>query len=237
MKKILILLCVVVVTASSCRWKHIKGSGHIITEDRHVTNAERIHLKGSYNVEITQGAETSVKVVGDDNILPYIVVQNEGGELVIRSKDNINYSTDSDIKVIITTNKLSSIKLSGSGDVNGMNKFTGSERLELGIAGSGNINLNVNTPEIRSDIAGSGSINIKGETASEDVHIAGSGDYNGDELKSENATVKIAGNGDVKVYADVKLDVHVAGSGNIFYKGNPTITQKVIGSGEIKKMD
>lgn len=237
MRKTIVLLCIVLAAATSCRWDHVEGSGNIITEDRHIGFAEKINLKGSYDVEITQGPVTSVKLVGDDNILPHIIIREEGGELVIRSKNHFNYSTESPIKVIIITNKLSSLKVAGSGDITGMNKFTGSDRLTLSIAGSGDIKMEVNTPEVKADIAGSGSITINGETEKESVHIAGSGNFNGDGLKSETASVKIAGNGDVRIFADAKLDISIAGSGSIYYKGNPTITQNVIGSGDVKKMD
>ena len=33
------------------------------------------------------------------------------------------------------------------------------------------------------------------------------------------------------------LDIHIAGSGTVYYKGNPTVKQKVAGSGDIKKLD
>lgn len=237
MKKISFVLALFALLGSSCRWKHIKGNGNITTEERQVTRAERISLSSGINVELTQGPVTAVKLVGDDNILPYIIIREEGDRLVIRTKDNINYSTESEIKVLITTAKLSAVRVAGSGDVTGMSKFAGSDKLDLDVAGSGNIKLEVNTPDIEAEIAGSGNITLVGETQNQRIRIAGNGDYNADGLKSENAKVSIAGNGNVRVFADATLDINIAGSGDIFYKGNPTIKQKVVGSGDVKKID
>jgi hypothetical protein len=240
MKRIFPFLALGLMIFSSCRmagYKRVKGNGEIRTEDRHITRAERIKLRGSYDVEITQGPVVSVKVEADDNILPYIFTSEEDGFLLIKSKDRVNFSTENPIKIYITTNKLEQVQLSGSGNIIGKTKFTGGDKLTLKISGSGSMDLEVNTPSVDGDISGSGSMTLRGETRDEKVHISGVGDFNADELKSETAVVKIAGSGNVKVFADTKLDVNIAGVGSVYYKGNPTIKQHVAGSGEVKKMD
>jgi hypothetical protein len=39
------------------------------------------------------------------------------------------------------------------------------------------------------------------------------------------------------VFVDGKLDVHVAGSGDVNYKGNAQISSSIAGSGRVKKVD
>lgn len=240
MNRITLFLALVLITLSSCRWmgyKQITGNGNIETQDREITHAGRIKLAGSYDVEITQGPETSVKVEADENILPFLIVHEEDGFLVIKSKNHVRFSTEHAIKIFITTNKLEKIHLAGSGNIIGKTKFTGSNKLDLKIAGSGDITLEVNSPEIEAEIAGSGSITLKGETRDETIRISGVGDYNAEELKAENAVVKIAGSGDVKVFADKTLEVNIAGVGSVYYKGSASVKQKVAGSGEVKKIE
>lgn len=240
MKRILFLLALVAITCSSCNWmgfRRIKGNGVLSTVTRDVNNAQNIKLAGSYDVEITQGAVTSVKVEADENIIPYILTREEGGYLVIKSRNNISFSSEHAIKIYITTNKLEKLHLAGSGSIIGKNKFTGGNKLELKIAGSGDIKMEVNTPDIEADIAGSGSMTLSGETKDERIKISGVGDYNADQLKAESANVKIAGSGNVKVFADMNLDVSIAGVGSVFYKGAPSIKQHIAGSGEVKKIE
>lgn len=225
------------VSGSLVSCKRIRGNGVIVTQERQVTKAERISLLGSYDVEIQQAPETTVKVEADENILPYLLTRNEDGKLVIRSKNNISFSTDHNIKVYITTPRLEQLNLAGSGNITGKNKFTGGDKLKLSIAGSGDIKLEVNTPNIEADIAGSGSMTLQGETREQTVKISGVGDYNADALKSETAKVKIAGVGNVKIFADVSLDVNIAGGGSVYYKGSPSVKQHVSGSGEVKKTE
>ena len=240
MKPILLFLALLVLTCSSCRWmsyKRIKGNGNITTQDRKINFAEKIKLAGSFDVEITQGPATSVKVEADENILPFIITSNEDGFLLIKTKDHVSLSTDHNTKVYITTNNLEQIQLAGSGNITGKNKFTGSNKLILKIAGSGDMQMEVNSPEIVAEIAGSGTITLKGETKDETIHISGVGNYYADQLKAENAKVKIAGSGNVKVFAEATLDISIAGVGSVYYKGAATVKQHVAGSGEVKKIE
>jgi hypothetical protein len=239
MKQLIIALFAALVL-SSCQlfgFKHIEGNGVVATQTRNANKANRLKMAGSFDVEITQGPTVNVQIEGDENILPYIITEDRDGYLVIKMKDHISYSATNDVKVFITTPNLEEVILAGSGNIIGKSKFSGSDKLVLKIAGSGDIKMDVNTPNVHSEIAGSGSITLTGETKDESIKIAGVGDYNADALKAENAKINIAGNGDVKIFASAQLDINIAGSGSVYYKGSPTVKQKVAGSGDVKKVD
>ncbi|MEN9686475.1 MAG: hypothetical protein RLZZ28_2261 [Bacteroidota bacterium] len=240
MKQVSLLLLVIVLAATSCRWmgyKRIKGNGMVATENRSVNRAEKIKLAGSFDVEITQGPVASMKVSADQNLLPFIITSESGGTLLIKTKEHVNLSSDNPIIIYITVPKLEEIHLAGSGNIRGVNKFTDGGKLLLKIAGSGDIALAVNTPEITVEIAGSGTVSLSGETRNEKIQISGVGDFKGEDMKAENVQVKVAGSGDVKLFASNTLDVKIAGVGSVYYKGSPAVTQHVSGSGEVKKME
>ncbi|MDE3254056.1 MAG: DUF2807 domain-containing protein, partial [Bacteroidota bacterium] len=102
---------------------------------------------------------------------------------------------------------------------------------------SGDMQLEINTPSLESEIAGSGTLTLTGETRDQRIQISGVGNYKAEDLKSENATVRIAGSGDVKVFAANTLDIRIAGVGSVYYKGDPTIKQSVSGSGDVKRIE
>jgi hypothetical protein len=235
--KQLIVIVSALVLFTSCRFKHVQGNGVITTQTRNATKANRIKMAGNFDVEITQGPIVSVQIEGDENLLPYFIVEDRGGYLVVKGRDYFSYSSTEGIKVFITTPNLEEVVLAGSGNIIGKSKFTGSDKLVLKIAGSGDIKMDVNTPTVLSEIAGTGSITLTGETKEETIKIAGVGDYTAADLKAENAKVQIAGSGDVKVFASTQLDVNIAGAGSVYYKGSPNVKQKVAGSGDVKKVD
>jgi len=240
MRKLSLFILSVVIFFSSCINvfnKTINGNGNITTEQRSINNAERIKSSGSFDVLVIQGSSPSVKVEADENLLPYIITQMEDGALVIRPKEHYNVRSDNKIKITVTTSQLEEVEVNGSGNLKGEGKFAGSDHLKVSISGSGDISLDVNTPNINSDIAGSGNITLSGETRNSKISIAGDGDYNAEDLKSEEVEIHIAGSGNTKVYAENKLDIHIAGSGDVSYKGNATVSQDIAGSGKIVKVD
>ena len=217
--------------------KTIHGNGNVSSEQRNSNSTDKIKSYGSFDVVIIQGSTPSVKVEADENLLPYIVTENKDGALVIRAKEHYNLSSDNKILVTVTTDKLSLLEIAGSGNVSGQGKFTGSEHLEISVAGTGNVKLDINTPEINSEIAGTGSITLSGETKDSKIDIAGVGDYYAENLMSENVEISIAGSGNAKVYAESNLDIHIAGSGDVSYRGNATVKQDIAGSGKINKVN
>ncbi len=215
----------------------ISGNGNITTSERNVSNFKDIRCAGSYDVELTQGSPSSVKIKTDENIQSYIVTDIDGDELNIHTKEDVNLHPSDKIKLYITTDKLEEFKLTGSGNVSTTNKFSGGDHLNLDISGSGTMRFDVNTPRVESSISGTGDIYVSGETRNSKIEIAGSGNYHAEDLKAENATVKIAGSGDARLFADSTLDINIAGVGNVYYKGDASVSQNIAGSGKIKKIE
>jgi Putative auto-transporter adhesin, head GIN domain len=240
MKKISILqpfsiFLSLIILSISCNYRTVEGSDVLSSISITVDKAKKIHLKTFCDVELTPGATMSVKVEGDDNIIPLIIVKERDGSLVIESKRNVNIQTKQRLVVKITMPLLESVQISGSGNVIGTAKFIGANQLKTKINGSGNIELLVNTPKVTASIHGSGNITLSGETEQATVTVKGSGNYLAKDLKTENTIVEIHGSGDAKLFADTNLDIKIFGSGNVYYAGNAAVTKKIDGSGDVVK--
>jgi hypothetical protein len=213
----------------------VKGSGHVIKEDRQVAAFHQLKVEGSMNVFLDQGPAKAAVIEAEDNIAPLVELQDEGGRLVVRFKRSYSISTHKSINVYLTTPQVDDVSLSGSGDVKLTDKFNAASNVRFSLSGSGNLKGAINAPAVKASISGSGDMDLKGETKDVNISIAGSGDFEGDELLAENADVSIAGSGDADVYASVKLRAKIAGSGNVNYKGTPEVSSSVAGSGTIRK--
>ena len=238
MKTALLLLLLPLVLIS-CKWtnKNIEGNGNIVTQKREVKKAERLVFKGDFDVLVQSGPVTSVSVEADENLQNFVIMTESDRSLVFKTKSKFNLKSDHGVLIRITTPKLESVEITGTGTVKGEGKFSGGEELVIDISGSGKADFMVNTPKVEVKIAGVGNLKLSGETKKASFNIAGSGECDALELKSETANVKVAGVGTVKIFAAVLLDVNVAGSGTVFYKGAATIKQKIAGVGSIKKID
>lgn len=240
MKKwVAFLILGTLIIASSCRFnlgKRIKGNGHVITDDRGLTGFAGVESNGSYDVHVATGSY-SVKIEGEDNILPYIETYIDGDMLKIRTKKGYWLKPDREVRIYVTAPSFKKVYSNGSGDIIGENKITNSSKMDLGIDGSADMRLEVDAPEVSAGIRGSGNINIKGQTKVFTSEVMGSGDVKAMELQAEETNVKIMGSGNADVYSSVKLNVNVAGSGDVRYKGGGQVNSHIAGSGEVKKVD
>jgi len=228
MKNFIILL-MASFSFASCNM--MSGNGNVRSEQRNVGDFHAVKSSGSIDVEIKEGNNYSVTVEDDDNILPYIITEVKGGVLSVRYKDNTSISNDHS-KVYVTAPALDQVSVSGSGDVTTEGTLKNSGQLEFNTSGSGDITATVNAPSIKVTGSGSGDINLSGNTKDFDCNLSGSGDVNCGKLQSENTTVHVAGSSDVHVFASVSLKVNVAGSGDVYYSGNPTSPEiHIAGSG------
>jgi hypothetical protein len=241
MRKILLLLLPVIILTSSCRWgngKRVKGSGNIKTEERSVSAFDKVEVHGAIDVYVSQGALQPVKIEGDDNLLEYIEVKQEGEKVIVRNRKGYNLKPTRGVKIYVTSPSYADIDVSGACDIVGQTKVTSNSSLKLHVSGAGDINMDVDVPEVTAEISGSGSIKMTGKTRDFYCEMSGAAKAKCFDLLAENVKVDISGAGDADVYASIKLDAEVSGAGSVRYKGNATdVDQKVSGAGSVKKAD
>ena len=239
--KFIWLLVALPVMMSACHnilGKRVRGNGNIKTEDRSVSDFKNVEVDGAAKVLVSQGDHSSVKLEGDENLLSYMEVSQEGDRVIIRERHGIHLVPTTDIKVYVSTKVYNQIKVSGAVDIIGQSKITNPEDLALSVSGAGDIKMDVDAPRLSADVSGSGSVDLKGQTKDVDLDLTGAGHAHCYDLLAENTKVDISGAGDAEVFASVKLDATVSGAGNVNYKGNATtVNQHVSGAGSVHKAD
>ena len=223
----------------SCRFlgKRIHGNGVIKTVEKPVSSFSEVDAAGDIQLIVIQGDLKPVKLEGDENILSYIEVIQEGDRITIKTKEGVNLVPSGDLKVYVTSPKYKSIEVSGSSDIIGQTKITSTDDLSLEASGAGDIKMDVDAPKIMAGISGTGAINLKGQAKDLEINLSGAGHAYCYDLLTENTKVDISGAGSAQVYASVKLTADVSGAGNISYKGNASVSQQISGAGSVNKTD
>jgi uncharacterized protein (DUF488 family) len=216
--------------------RRVEGNGNLQSETRHVSNASKIKVLGGMDVFVAEGSP-SVKVEADENLLRYIDTDVDGDWIEIKTRDHVNLHSSNPIRIYVTTPSIEALRVTGSGNITGDQKFSSDKNMSFDITGSGDIKVEVNTPKVETHITGSGNLHIKGETRDLEVHVTGSGNYDGADLKAENAQVNVSGSGDATLFADESLKASILGSGNVKYRGNASVEKHIAGSGTVMKME
>ncbi len=241
-RKVVWLFSVLPFVLSSCaamdaalNLQRIRGSGHVIQENRAVHGFNQVNFGGSGELDIRQGNEESLSIQADDNILPYIRSDVENGRLVIGFERGVSVSTSSPIRYTLMVKDLNALDLSGSGKTH-----TGplrSQDFNVRLSGSGEIRMDaLDAATLAADISGSGNMEIPGKVDRQQVRISGSGRYHAPDLASQSADVVVSGSGDCTLRVEQNLSARISGSGSVEYYGNPSVTKRVSGSGSVRRL-
>ncbi len=177
-----------------------------------------------------------MRIEADEEMLPNIKTKVRGGVLYVGYEDEGWFGYRGKIEVFVTMKEVRGLSVAGSGNIKGETPIQ-SKDLDLAIAGSGSIKLNVTALSISANIAGSGNMDLSGRCDRNRVTISGSGELAALELNADEYDIRISGSGGTKVNVKESLDVRISGSGSVRYAGNPEhVNTDVSGSGSVKKL-
>lgn len=204
-------------------------SGELAEEQRALQPFTELHLPGSGKVRLRIGAEPSVTVRTGRNALVRVSTTVTGKRLVL----SVSGSAPS-VEYEVTAPSLERIQISGSGEVRILDEVAGAA-LSVDIAGSGSAELAVAVEKLTIGILGSGNVSVRGTADSLTLRGLGSGDLDAENLNGTEASITVLGSGDTDLGTFETLQVLIAGSGDLSYAGNPEISAKTPGSGEIRR--
>ncbi len=236
--RVFLIVCIALLTVacSIVIGNQTAGSGNVITENRSVGNFTVIDLSCSADVSLVQGDQLAVSIEGEDNILPLIETRVSGETLNIDAKPNSSFRTTKRLIVHITAPVMTSVRVTGSGDVE-MSKWM-ADSLELIATGSGNIHIDsLEMGSLTARLSGSGDIRIDGGGGgNQAITTSGSGDYDATSMESREVKATTSGSGNITLWVTRSLSASSSGSGDIRYYGSPKVTQKTSGSGSVEKL-
>ena len=166
-------------------------------------------------MRITIGAQQSVRIEGDPDVISDVITRVRGNSLRISMRQN--HTGSRNLVVYITVPRLEDVKFSGAG--------------QLAMAGLNGGKLDV-------DFSGSGTIEANGKLDELNLDMSGSGKANMPNLVIANAELDMSGSAEVTVQALTSLDVDISGSGMVTYIGEPKhMHTNVSGSGTFHKRE
>lgn len=196
--KILLALILIAISLAGCFSSSVKGSGNSVTEERTLDYVSRIEVDGNFNIEITSGEISNLKIEAEDNIIPLIETKVDDEKLTIKMKEKITNLRE--IRIKISTHDLVELESEGKSNI----KVKG---------------LNTDDFELSSD--GEGEITIEGKVDYFNVTMDGEGKLLAKDLLSKHATVNLYGDGKAEVNTRKLLKAKVKGSGSVDYYGDP----------------
>jgi hypothetical protein len=229
----------------------VVGNGRVETERRNVPAFGSISVAGSGTLRVHKGGQ-KVEIACDSNVLPYITTSVVGGELKIGFKPFVSVSNLTKLQFDITCPDLSGLRLSGSGDAY-VDAFKGDafsaaisgsggikaeleyRSVSLNSSGSGGFDASVKAGDFKFRCSGSGGAFVRGSADRAEIVVSGSADLGARDFAVDEAHVTVSGSSRIEIRAAKTLDAVLTGSGDLRYWGNPSVSQRVSGSGRVTK--
>jgi hypothetical protein len=211
----------------------MEGNGKMAVRTATFTEIQEINLSISADVVLVTDSSGTVKIEGESNIIEAILLEQKGKSLRITSEPC--FSANKPITITIPIKTLAGLQINGSGTIKTGNKLVASD-LDLKINGSGDLDLDVDAGNVKSEINGSGNVVLKGAAQRHKIEVNGSGNVDAENFPTGNVAITVNGSGDCKVMATTALAIKIRGSGSVYYAGAPDISSDIKGSGSLQKL-
>ena len=231
----LIVVFFVIFFSSACSSDMLAGSGNIVTENRGVSDFERVILSGVGDLIIQEGEEESLALSTDDNLISHVRTEVKNNTLILSFDDEageMGYKPTDGIKFSLVVKDLDRVDISGTGNV--LISQLETEKLLVNISEAGNLEIaSLTAEELIVHQSGSGTVFLSGKVKGQEVTHNGTGSYHAADLMSQTTIINLSGAGGATVWAVETLDVDISGFGNVVYYGNPHIIQNLSGMGKL----
>lgn len=227
---ILFSLAVVFNSCDTNQLECIRVSSNVISETRDVKDYTGVVMTAVGNVKLTQGLDYACKITGPDNVVELMKTEIQNGLLVIGTDECFN--GEYELTVEITAPEFEVINLSGIGTIESTNTISG-DIIEVDLYGIGVVEATFVADSLYSTVTGQGNLNYSGNVLRHELLCTGQFALSGFPMATDHTIIFLSGNGDSEVTVADKLDVTIEGSGNVFYKGYPTITSEITGMGYV----
>ncbi|MDQ3682421.1 MAG: DUF2807 domain-containing protein [Bacteroidota bacterium] len=222
MKKMLSVLAMTALlnTASAQDNKNetIEGNGKIVTRDITVQSFDALKASGVYELKLVQGDKESVKIEADENLQELFTVKNEGSQLNIEMKKNLNIKGRMKVKVYVTFRQLKSIDLSTVGNVSTENQLSFSD-LNLKTQSVGNVDLNFTANKLELKNSSVGNVKLQGKAQTAVFKNSGVGNLRAGDFLVQSLDIDNSGVGNAEVNAEKELKVNENMLGKVTNKG------------------
>ena len=211
----------------------VRGSGNVVTEERSISGVERVAVMNQGDLTIVIGAEESLVIEAEDNLLPYIETKVRGSTLEIGTQNGVNLRNTDPIRYTLTVPSLKEVVISSSGDIT-VPALT-ADSFDISVSSSGDVNIeSLAADKLEVHLSSSGKVGIGGgQVARMNATLSSSGDLNMENVVVQDARVSISSSGSAYVQVTGALDGNISSSGNIYVTGSPQIDVSTSSSGKV----
>ena len=212
--------------------KSIDGTGSM-QEKTYNLNFDALKVSSGINAEIVKSDVEKIVISAPSDLLNEVWVEQNGDEVHIHFRPNLNIRNTDRIKATIYAKDFSKLSANSSGKIVVKDKFM-QDKMDIGISSSGsvegdleanNFNLQVSSSgdftgkiwavDFTGKISSSGGATISGSSTNTDFEVSSSGKLDARNFTAKNADLKVSSSGDISMKVSSQLNASASSSGDI----------------------
>lgn len=229
-----ILVTLTALLFASCNYsvnlKSIKGSGHVITENRTVEGEfKSIEVSNAIDLVIEQSEKKEIIVEADDNLQNSITTKVENGVLIVACEYNSFIDIESK-KVTVKMPIIEELQASSASSIRSINALKG-EKISLRSSSASTIDVKVASENIICKSSSGSSISIKGMALTLEAIASSGSTINAYELLTNDVIAKSSSGSSILIHPIVSLKAKASSGSSITYNITPHTIEKQSSSG------
>jgi hypothetical protein len=195
---------------------------------------DTLTLNSVFEVYLIQGTENKIKLEGAENILKKVEINNSNKtlKLINTYKANWLHPSNNKIKIYLTIKNIRRINANETCNIQSMNTIIGNE---IGVVltskyNQANLDLDCNTFYYWNNFPTGGNVKLSGKTKELKILNVALMAIDARDLVADYVSITNTSKGDCKVTCRQRISYKIAGTGNIYLNGNPSLIEKIEGS-------
>lgn len=204
-----------------------------IETTRSVAGVRGVVLAMSGSLRIDPSGDGELRIYGDRGLLPAVVTVVRDGILEIRLEPGFLPHPNRPTEFVLSASGIESAEVAEYGFISGPGLAV--DRLSLRLTGNGELDfpdLSASHLEVVT-ARGTGAVRVTGRVSTQRIELSGVADYEALQLASSRARMTLSGTGSARVRVEDHLTASIAGSGSIYYLGNPELDSTITGTGDL----
>jgi hypothetical protein len=188
-----------------------------------ITDFNKIHISGIFDVDITQSDTYKVHVDANHNFFRNLDVSKEGETLRIRHSRHIGWRAALvKPRVELTLPVIKELRLSGAAGVK-ISGFDTSESFKLDMSGASSLEGDITAGNTDFDVSGASRIRLYGSSRDAVIRASGANRIDLHEFTVMNAAVKLSGASRLSANVSGRLDARLSGASYFGWRGEPVM--------------
>ena len=209
-----------------------RGNGQVVEESRKVTEEfTEIHASEGLDVFVTQGANFSINIEADENIIDLIGTDVRDGRLKVHAIENIGRATKN---IYVTLPDVRSLSTSSGADLIAQNTIS-ADKIELDASSGSDLEVEVDAREVIADTSSGADIKVSGRTEVLYADASSGSDIKARGLVAKRCTADASSGADISVNVSESLVADASSGADISYTGDATVQKKKSVSGSVHK--